>query len=85
MADFAGSNEPIKEVEGEDEFKPAITLLMNKSGACKVHGPVHDLILCYGLLELAKDLIKENHKNQAKPKIMPANGGIMNFLRNGKR
>ena len=39
-----------------EKAKLVITLL--NSGKIEVNGPLHDKILCYGLLEIAKDVVK---------------------------
>lgn len=38
-----------------------------------------------GLLEFCKDIVKEAKMQEDKPKIIPAKGGIRNFVRNFKR
>ena len=52
-------------------------------GEVMVHGPIHDKVLCYGLLECAKDAVRDfNDKGGAAGKgllvptiTLPANGG----------
>lgn len=40
--------------------------------AVSVEGPIDNQLLCYGLLEIAKNLVTERHK----PRIMPVTGHI---------
>jgi len=51
-----------------------ITGIQDDNGqmAVSVEGPIDNQLLCYGLLEITKDLIKERHK----PRIMPVTGHI---------
>lgn len=39
-----------------------LTINVNNDGKVVVHGPLQDKLLCYGLLEVARDIIRE-HKN----------------------
>lgn len=41
-----------------------------------VTGPIDDLMLCYSLLEMAKDVIREYNTAKAKQLIQPARGVI---------
>ena len=38
--------------------KAKLVILLLDSGKIEVNGPLHDKILCYGLLEIAKDVVK---------------------------
>ena len=81
--------EELQDKLGTDKPQPEqrpITLIIRimPDLSCQVEGPIHDKILCYGLLESAKDVIKEYHLKQ-QSQIIKANGsGFMNFVR-GKR
>lgn len=58
-----------------------ISLVMGKDGSLKISGmAIADRSLAYGLLETAKDMIREMHT----PKIIKQSGGLLNHLRNGK-
>ena len=49
-----------------------LTILLNEqTGELQVHGPVQNKILCYGLLEMARDVVKEFKGGGI---IVPANG-----------
>ena len=50
-----------------------LTITMDENGGVSCGGPIQDKVLCYGLLESAKDAIKSWHEEQSKPKILPAN------------
>lgn len=53
-------------------------------GQLKIQGEImKDKLACYGLLEAIRDLVQEFH-NKNKPVIVKPNGGIMNYVRNGK-
>ena len=38
--------------------KAKLVILLLDSGKIEVNGPLQDKILCYGLLEIAKDVVK---------------------------
>lgn len=45
-----------------------LTLTLHDDGQLQLDGPLHDKILCFGLLEVAKDAIRSH---QAKPRVQP--------------
>lgn len=47
-----------------------LTIILHPNGNVDVNGPLQDKILCYGLLEIAKDLIR-NYKPGAILKPSP--------------
>ena len=47
-----------------------ITMDEENKGMVNVSGPIHDKILCYGLLEVAKDAVRA-YEAQAKNIIIP--------------
>ncbi len=48
-----------------------ITLSIHfKDGQCTVQGPIQDKLLCYGLLEMAKECIKNYNDQQGQNKIV---------------
>jgi len=49
-----------------------ITITINERGNVSVNGPLDNKLLCYGLLEIARDAVKDY-----KPKVVEA---PMNFL-----
>lgn len=58
-----------------------LVITMTPDGAVGVRGPIEHLVLCYGLLEVARDAIqaKAAQKGQQRivqPVIFPANGGM---------
>lgn len=48
--------------------EPIVQLLLtlNKDGTLNVTGPIDDRVLCYGMLDYAKDVIREYQARQAK-------------------
>lgn len=65
---------------GQPDERIVMQIMMTKEGQLKVVSPIiADKAACYGILELAKDAIREAHKPQI---IKP--GGMLNFVRNGK-
>ena len=65
--------------------RAVLTITIEDNGSISVNGPIHDKILAYGMLEGAKDAIREFIATQAKgegPRIavpamrLPPNGGL---------
>lgn len=72
------------ENEANQEAQPdktvMIQIVLDKDGNIGVGGlAVGDKTAAYGLLECAKDIIRDMHK----PVLVKPNGGIINFARNG--
>lgn len=66
--------------EEVQEDKIVMQIILTKDGQLKVISPVlQDKTACYGLLEQAKDAIREAHS----PRIVKP-GGILRFARNGR-
>ena len=42
-----------------------LTISVDANGGVKFEGPLHDKVLCYGLLEIAKDIVRT-----AKPPVI---------------
>ena len=77
------------EVNPEQKIElPRLIIQMNENGSITVSGPINDKILSFGMLEGAKDAIRDHiHKSQQALLVQP-NGnkhGLLNYLRNGKR
>jgi hypothetical protein len=58
---------------------PSTTLVLTitldqLSGALNVNGPIQNALLCYGMLEAAKDAIR-NSASQGERRIVPASMG----------
>jgi len=51
------------------------TIIVAPNGEINIHGPLHDKVLCYGLLEIARDLVKDFKPQQVVvPKlVLPTN------------
>ena len=65
----------------KEPIKLLITLLPD--GRVNVAGPIKDRLLCYGLLETAKEAVAD--LRFAKKIEVPNQHGILNFARNFKR
>jgi hypothetical protein len=65
----------------KDMSKVAISITINVTDDGKVGmvGPLHDKVLCFGLLEVAKDIVRE-HKSQQPSTIIPMNGRIPGLI-----
>ena len=73
------------ENEANEKAQPEQTIMfqiaMDKSGNIGIGGvAIGDKAVCYGLMEVAKDMLREMHS----PKIVKPIGGLMNHLRNGR-
>ena len=56
----------------------AIQIVLTIDGGIQIKGPMlADRTAAYGLLETAKDMVREMHS----PKIVKPMGGMMNFVR----
>ena len=54
--------------------KPQITITLTELGQISVNGPLHDKILCFGMLEMAKEAVhnfKPGEVDLIKPPFMP--------------
>ncbi len=51
---------------GVEEQQPSIQIIISMfpNGQINVNGPIHDKILCYGLLEIARDIVKDYKPQQ---------------------
>lgn len=45
-------------------------LVINADGSFGVQGPLDDKILCYGMLEAAKDAIRDHHAKKAQSPLL---------------
>jgi hypothetical protein len=45
--------------------KVQMTITISEQGQLNVNGPIHDKLLCFGLLELAKEAVPEHHRKKA--------------------
>ena len=59
-----------------------LTITLSPNGQVSVTGPIDNAMLCYGLLEVAKDVVRMHVQKKAEngiviPRIMlPGNGGV---------
>lgn len=59
-------SDPPPEEDGND-IKAQLVLTLRANGNVEVSGPVENRLLCYSILEFAKDAIQEHHLG--KPRI----------------
>ena len=48
-----------------------LTITMSPNGAVSVTGPIDNGLICYGLLEVAKDVVRDHIKKKAESGIVP--------------
>ena len=51
-----------------------IVISLHHDGFVRITGPIHEKMLCYGLLELARDVVKafsENAERQSRIAVVP--------------
>jgi hypothetical protein len=62
-----------------------LTITLHEQGGVDVSGPISNPILCYGLLEMGRDALKEFWAKQAAdgPRIVPAPPGVRIVKPNG--
>jgi hypothetical protein len=65
----------------QPDSKVVFQIILHKNGEMSINSSLlGDKLAMYGLLEAAKDLVREAHK----PKVVPVQNGVFrNFLRNG--
>jgi hypothetical protein len=51
---------------------PPLTIQVQPNGGVSVSGPIQDKLLCYGMLECARDAIREHAEKAANGKIIAA-------------
>ena len=52
-------------------MQPTLTITLNADGSVAVSGPLPDRVLCYGMLEAARDAIRD-FRPEEQPRIVPA-------------
>lgn len=71
--------------ESQPEERTVLQIILSKDGEVRVRGVLlSDEVACYGLLKKAEQIIAENHQ-AARVKLVKPNGGIMSFIRNGRK
>ncbi len=48
-----------------------LTITLSPDGHVGVQGPIDEVMLCFGLLEVAKDVIRTHAQQQAESAIVP--------------
>lgn len=56
-----------------------LTITLTESGQVSVNGPLDQLMLCYGMLELAKDVVRAHQATKTKAVAVPSNGDVLAF------
>lgn len=51
--------------------KVELIITVSNGGEIRVHGPIHDKILCFGLLEIAKDIVRTYKPEEQSNIVMP--------------
>lgn len=62
----------------EQAEKMQLVITVNPNGSISVSGPINDKVLCYGLLESAKDAVKQ-HVDQSS--LLKVNGHGNGFFK----
>jgi len=57
-------------LNGAPEVQAQITITMTSDGKVHLQGPIQNKVLCYGLLEIAKETIG-HHKPDSSPILTP--------------
>ena len=55
--------------------RATITIEYHDNGDIKIQAPMDNKVMCYGMLEFAKDLVRAT-KPKAAPLIQPANSAV---------
>ena len=66
-----------------NEGRPWLQLFIQKDGSMSVHGSIQNKVMAYGLLDVARDAIKDFHDKQAKIERVNHSGGLINTIRGG--
>ena len=53
-----------------------LTITLNEQGQIGVNGPIDNRLLCYGLLDMAREAIY-NHGKQSENRIQPVPPGLV--------
>ena len=62
----------------------SITITIDERGQINVNGPIENRMLCFGLLEIAKDVVREACAN-AEKRVQPATSGELALIAGGKK
>ena len=58
-----------------------LKIIMQDNGAVGMSGPMENMVLCLGLLEVGKVVLMKHHENKDN-RIVPAEGPIPPFISN---
>lgn len=58
-----------------------LTITLDDKGSISVNGPLDQLMLCYGLIEMARDTVRRNADEKAKRVQVPSLGDVSAFAR----
>lgn len=77
-----GDNGEIKKDGIVQEPKPVqLVITLFPDGRVNLQGPITDRIFCYGLLEMAREIIYDFAKSQKVDLTLPKQHNIMDFMR----
>ncbi len=83
-----GDNGKPKEKFEQMKFKYYMNIGMNDDGTFAFQTNIPNIVLGYGMLEFSKGMVV-NHvaklKQKSQPSIIPPKGGIMDFVRGGRK
>jgi hypothetical protein len=51
----------------------------DQTGACNANGPLANKLVCYGMLEMARDIVNETATKAMNAKIVGVAGGALPF------
>lgn len=60
-----------------------LVITLDDQGKLGLQGPINNKLLCYGLLELAKDAIVSHHAEQDKRVVQPSANDVAALLKAG--
>lgn len=66
-----------------NDGRPWLAIFVQEDGSLKVTGHVNNKVMSYGLLESAKDSIRQHIDKQSKIERVNGSGGLIQHLRNG--
>ena len=65
-------NEDIRqEAPAQTPPQTRLVIVMDQQGRFGVNGPIDNMMLCYGLLEMAKDAIRAHHEQKRRVDAVP--------------
>jgi hypothetical protein len=75
-------NEELKKEETQKDEPIVLSIIFTPDGKVSVNGPIMERVLCYGLLEIAKEIIYDFKNSQKIDLKISQENNLINFLRN---